>query len=72
MTSDINLKVSWLKEAVMLLDTRDPVTGAHVPGIMKQLQNNLAALERSPGQYPIVASNDFRLLVLVIKSIASE
>ena len=39
---------------------------------MKQLQNNLAALERSPQQYPIVSSNDFRLLVLVIKSIASE
>jgi hypothetical protein len=72
MTSDADLKVSWLKEAVMLLDVRDPVVGAHVPGIMKQLQNNLAALERSPQQYPIVSSNDFRLLVLVIKSIASE
>ncbi|KAJ1479848.1 hypothetical protein T484DRAFT_1957982 [Baffinella frigidus] len=70
LTRDAELKVTWLRDAIMLLDHRDAIVGAHVPGIIKQLQINLSALERNPDAYPIVQTNDFHLLLLVIKSIA--
>ena len=38
LTRDAELKVTWLRDAIMLLDSRDAIVGAHVPGIIKQLQ----------------------------------
>ena len=67
--SDSALKVQWLRDAVASLDPKDPVVGSHVPVILRDLQLKLAAMERSPAEFPVSQENDFRLLMHVLRSV---
>jgi len=68
MTTDTMVKVAWLREAVMALDSKDPIIAGHVPGVLKELLVKLQAMESSPAEHPVTQENDFRLLVHVVRS----
>mmetsp|Transcript_1943 Transcript_1943/g.3102 ORF Transcript_1943/g.3102 Transcript_1943/m.3102 type:complete len:379 (-) Transcript_1943:103-1239(-) len=69
MTTDAQLKITWLRDAVMALNAKDPLIEGHVPTVLRDLHTKLAAMERAgTGEFPVVAENDFRILMMVIKS----
>uniref|UniRef100_A0A6U4NC72 Enhancer of mRNA-decapping protein 4 C-terminal domain-containing protein n=1 Tax=Hemiselmis andersenii TaxID=464988 RepID=A0A6U4NC72_HEMAN len=70
LSSDAQIKVQWLGQAVMALDPKDPTIGPHVPGILRDVLGKLSALEVNPAENPVTQENDFRVLMHVVRSMS--
>ncbi|XP_077285857.1 enhancer of mRNA-decapping protein 4 homolog Ge-1 isoform X2 [Arctopsyche grandis] len=67
MTSDTQLKCSYLGEAVMYLDSENPLTKEHMPIVLKELQRQLSTfLTHNPTNQ---SARPLRLLLLATESL---
>ncbi|XP_053604958.1 enhancer of mRNA-decapping protein 4-like [Plodia interpunctella] len=67
MTRDTHLKYRYLEEAVMNLDTANPVTREHLPVVIRELQKQLVSfLNASPAH---ALARQFRMLLMATESL---
>ncbi|XP_060802162.1 enhancer of mRNA-decapping protein 4 [Amyelois transitella] len=67
MTRDTHLKYRYLEEAVMNLDTSNPVTREHLPIVIRELQKQIVAfLNSSPGH---ALTRQFKMLLMATESL---
>lgn len=70
MTRDTHLKHRYLEEAVMNLDTTNPVTREHLPIVIRELQKQiLNFLNSNPGH---ALSRQFRMLLMATDSLVKN
>lgn len=62
LTTDVELKIRWLTASTAELNPNDPMIAAHVPTIMKQVYDNVAAVAKNPS----ASSSQFKLLLLAL------
>lgn len=60
----------YLEEAVMNLDTSNPVTREHLPAVVRELQKQVMAfLNANPGH---ALARQFRMLAMAAESLANS
>ncbi|KAJ0181557.1 hypothetical protein K1T71_002279 [Dendrolimus kikuchii] len=70
MGRDTPLKHRYLEEAVMNLDTSNPVTREHLPAVVRELQKQVMAfLSANPGH---ALARQFRMLAMAAESLANS
>nr|XP_034833095.1 enhancer of mRNA-decapping protein 4-like [Maniola hyperantus] len=70
MAKDTHLKHRYLEEAVMNLDTSNPVTREHLPGVIRELQKQIMGfLSSSPGH---ALSRQFRMLLMATEALVKS
>ncbi|XP_045761066.1 enhancer of mRNA-decapping protein 4-like [Maniola jurtina] len=70
MAKDTHLKHRYLEEAIMNLDTSNPVTREHLPGVVRELQKQIMGfLSSSPGH---ALSRQFRMLLMATEALVKS
>ncbi|CAH0726350.1 unnamed protein product, partial [Brenthis ino] len=70
MARDTHLKHRYLEEAIMNLDTTNPVTREHLPIVVRELQKQIVAfLNSNPGH---ALSRQFRMLLMATESLVKN
>ncbi|CAH2065840.1 unnamed protein product, partial [Iphiclides podalirius] len=70
MQRDTQLKHRYLEEAIMNLDTSNPVTREHLPGVVRELQQQIMSfLAANPGH---ALTRQFRMLLMAADSLVKS
>ncbi|GBP86588.1 Enhancer of mRNA-decapping protein 4 [Eumeta japonica] len=67
MTQDANLKQKYLEEALMNVDTSNPVTREHLPVVMRELQKQLMAFVSANPNH--ILNKKFKVLLMITNSL---
>lgn len=65
-----SLNCRYLEEAVMNLDTMNPVTREHLPGVVRELQKQIVAFLTTNPQHAL--TRQFKVLLMATESLVKS
>uniref|UniRef100_S4NQB6 Enhancer of mRNA-decapping protein 4 n=3 Tax=Pararge aegeria TaxID=116150 RepID=S4NQB6_9NEOP len=70
MAKDTHLKHRYLEEAIMNLDTSNPMTREHLPGVVRELQKQIVAFLGNNSGHAL--SRQFRMLLMATEALVKS